>query len=257
MTKTPSLLSRRLSLLLAVVFSCQVVIADNQRSADDLARDRHSKPSAVANFVAVEPGWRVLDLFAGDGYYSEVFARAVGANGEVVLHNSRATKVSLSRLQHRLGRISYKTGKSPLWPNIRVVEADLADLTLAANQFDLVLLAKVYHDAYYQANGWQLQAEPLFNLIHRLLKPQGILAVIDHHAAPESGASHAQTLHRIEDQFAIQDISQRGFTLLAQSDLLFNAHDDLQRSVFHPSVRGRTSRFLLTFRKKATKKRGP
>lgn len=257
MTRTPSLLSRRLTSLLTMVFCCQVAIADAQRSPDDLARDQHSKPFAVANFIAVQPGWRVLDLFAGDGYYSEVFARAVGANGEVVLHNSHATKVSPGRLKHRLGAISYQTGKSQHWPNIRVVEADLTDLTLANNQFDLVLLAKVYHDAYYQANGWQLHAEPLFNLIHRLLKPGGILAVIDHHAEPESGASHAQTLHRIEDQFAIQDISQRGFTLLAQSDMLLNAQDNLQRSVFHPSVRGRTSRFLLTFRKAATKKRGP
>ena len=82
-----------------------------------------------------------------------------------------------------------------------------------------------------------------------MLKPFSVLAEIDHTAAPGSGAEYAQALHRIDREFAINEISQHGFGLNDQSDLLENADNDLQRSVFHPAIRGRTSRFLLIFRK--------
>lgn len=243
--------------ILMSLLTCPGAVADDQRSSADLARDRHSKPFEVMEFIGVRSGWVALDLFGGDGYYSQVLAQQVEQSGLVYLHNSQATKVTPSQLQRRFGSISRTTGRSQIWPNIALLDGAIADLAIASNSVDLVMLVKIYHDVYYQAHGWQLQSKTLFELIHRVLKPGGILAVIDHTAVAGSGASHAQSLHRIDREFAINDISQHGFVLNAQSDLLVNPADDLQRSVFHPSIRGRSSRFLLTFRKDSPTKKGP
>jgi predicted methyltransferase len=84
-------------------------------------------------------------------------------------------------------------------------------------------------------------------MIHRILKPGGILAIVDHVAAKGSGNTPAQELHRIDPEFALADIRGRGFELVASSDLLKNPEDPLDISVFDQSIRGRTSKFLYKF----------
>ena len=54
-------------------------LADPRRSDADRARDARSKPAEVLGFFGVKPGARVLDLFSGGGYYSEILARAVAS----------------------------------------------------------------------------------------------------------------------------------------------------------------------------------
>ena len=94
-----------------------------------------------------------------------------------------------------------------------LIDGAINDLSIPSHSVDLVLLVQIYHDAYYRAHGWQLQSKALFKFIYRVLKPTGVLAVIDHTAVPGSGAEHAQALHRIDREFAINDIGQHGFCL--------------------------------------------
>ena len=249
--------SARVKLLLALLTAGTAITAEAQRSAADLARDKTSKTDAVAAFAGVKANWKILDLFAGDGYYSEALARRVGANGVVYLHNTTATKPAPGLLRRRLGRVSRTTGRAQHWPNIIVLERELSDLAIASDSLDMVMLAKIYHDAYYRNNGWQLDPDDLFNFILRVLKPGGTLTVIDHSALSGTGAAAAQTLHRIERDFAVKDISQRGFRWSGASDLLRNSQDTRERSVFDPSIRGKSDRFLLTFRKPHPQKKGP
>lgn len=211
------------------------------RSAEDLQRDRQSQPQAVMDFVGVQPGWMVLDLFAGDGYYSQLLAHRVGPRGRVYLHNNYGSIRSMTRLAQRINTLSGS--------QMQVYTREIQDINLASNSLDLVWMVKVYHDLYFLQSGWSVKPGPVFRTIHRILKPGGILAVIDHHARAGAGADDAQHLHRIEAAFAIKDIESRGFTLDKTTNLLLRPDDALHRSVFDPAVRGQTSRFVLVFTK--------
>ena len=226
--------------LMGCVFLALPLQADTtERSPEDIARDTTSKPFEVLNFMGVKPGWQIIDLFAGNGYYSEVLAQIVGDEGKVYLHNNAAYMGFATKLNERL--------KGNRLNNVEVYVREIEDINLKSNSLDMVMMVMVYHDAYFEQSGWTVKPDPLFSTIHRILKPGGILAVIDHHAQAGSGAVHAQNLHRIDAAFAKQDIEQRGFILVDSSDLLENPEDDLTASVFDPSVRGRTSRFVYKF----------
>jgi predicted methyltransferase len=112
---------------------------------------------------------------------------------------------------------------------------------------DLVLMVMTYHDLYYKTDDWDLDPDTFFAMLHRILKPGGILAIVDHAALPGSGASAAQDLHRIDPEFARRDIQSYGFELRAESDLLANPDDPRTISVFDEGIRGRTAKFLLKF----------
>ena len=210
-----------------------------ERSEEDAARDVTSKPFIMLEFFGVQPGWDVMDMFAGNGYYSELLSHRVGPEGRVYVHNNAAYMGFATKLGARLA--------NDRLPNAIMYQRELKDVNLPSDSLDMVLLVMTYHDAYYTFNGWDVTVEPLMKTVNRVLKPGGVLAVIDHHAEANTGARAAQNLHRIDVAFAREDIARFGFRLDATSTALENPDDDLTVSVFDPAVRGRTSRFAYRF----------
>ena len=83
----------------------------------------------------------------------------------------------------------------------------------------------------------------------RALKPGGVLLVVDHSAKAGTGSADAQTLHRIEEQFAIADFRKHGLDWEAAIPILRNEADDRSKNVFDPAIRGKTDRFVHLYRK--------
>ncbi len=210
-----------------------------ERSEEDVARDATSRPQEVLDFFGVKPGMTVIDLFAGNGYYSELLAERVGDAGKVYMHNNQAFVQFAGNVNTRLG--------NDRLPNVEPYIREIEDIHLPSQSVDLVLIVMTYHDAYFRSNGWTVTADPLFATIHRILKPGGTLAVVDHAALPGTGKAAAQYLHRIDPQFAKADISARGFDFVAASDVLANPADPLDISVFNPAIRRQTDRFVYKF----------
>ena len=63
-------------------------VANSDRPEADTARDANRKPAEILEFFGIEAGIKVLDIFAGGGYYSEILSYAVGVNGSVTFYNS-------------------------------------------------------------------------------------------------------------------------------------------------------------------------
>ena len=98
--------------------------------------------------------------------------------------------------------------------------------------------------------GWtKLDAGNFLDQVVRALKPGGVLLVVDHSAKQGSGSSDAQTLHRIDEQFAIADFRKHGLQWEAAIPALRNAADDRGKNVFDPAIRGSTDRFVHLYRK--------
>jgi len=218
----------------------KAAVASTHRPAADLERDKSSQPVKVLEFFGIPEGGVAVDLFAGGGYYSEILARAMEPAGRVYLHNNQAyLNFTGDAVEARLanGRL----------PNVIRYDRELDAIDLPDDSVDLVLMVMTYHDLYYKTDDWDLDPDAFFATVHRILKPGGTLAIVDHAALPGSGASAAQDLHRIDPDFARQDIESYGFELLAESDLLMNPDDPRTVSVFDAETRGRTAKFLMKF----------
>lgn len=215
-------------------------IASPDRPEADRARDATSRPEVVLRFIGVPDGGTAVDLFAGGGYYSEILARAMGPDSTVYLHNNQAY------LNFTGDAVNERLAGERL-PNVVRYDRELDVIDLADDSVDLVLMVMTYHDLYYKTDGWDLDPQRFFAMIHRILKPGGMLAIVDHAAPEGSGTAAAQDLHRIDPTYAVEDISGHGFVLVGSSDALVNPDDRMDVSVFDESVRGRTSKFLLKF----------
>ena len=215
-------------------------VASTERPPSDHVRDANSQPAATLRFLGTPTAGTIVDLFAGGGYYSEILSRLVGANGQIYMHNNAAyLEFANDSARQRLAgnRLT----------NVVRYDRELEQIDLAEDSVDMVLMVMTYHDFYYKTDGWDLDPDRFFETAHRILKPGGVLAIIDHVGASGSGKTAAQELHRIDPAFAREDIESRGFKFEAASDLLENPEDGLDLNVFDPGIRGKTSKFVYKF----------
>jgi predicted methyltransferase len=217
-------------------------MADPRRSAADRALDATRKPVAVLEFFDIRPGMTVLDVNAADGYYTELLSAAVGPRGKVYAQNDAA---ALARdhgaVEHALASrlANYRL------PNVLRLDEDLGELKLSES-VDAALLVLTLHDLY-NLRGEDATVE-LLRDIRDALRPGAVLGVVDH-VGEASRSLDAGSLHRIEKNVAERLLTAAGFTIEAESDVLANPDDKHDRSVFDPSIRRRTDRFVIRARK--------
>lgn len=217
----------------------------SDRSDADRARDEGRKPAQVLEFFGIHPGMKVLDLYSGGGYYTEILSRVVGPTGKVVAHTNSA----YAQFVGDEATIRYANNRLA---NVELLLAENNELQLPADSFDAIMMVLAYHDIYYVApnNGWpKIDGPKLLAELYKGLRPGGILAVVDHYAAAGSPRDTGNSLHRIDPQIVIDELQAAGFKLEAKSDVLRNMDDDHSLSMAAPEVRGKTDRFVLKFRK--------
>jgi predicted methyltransferase len=213
-------------------------VLDPARSDADVVRDGRDRAQELLAFFGVREGQAVLDLFAGGGYWSELIGRVVAPGGQVYMHNNAVYLGFAGKaLDERIAR-------GTLGANVQRLDAEMGALPIPPASLDLVFMFMTYHDIYYRTDEWTLDPAAVFAELRALLKPGGVLAIVDHAAAPGSDQSTAQTLHRIDEAFARKDIESRGFRFDGALDVLRVPADDHTLQVFDPAIRGRTDRFV-------------
>lgn len=223
----------------------EAAVTNASRPDEDRTRDAGRKPAEVLEFMGIEPGMTVLDMFSGGGWYAEVIAHVVGESGRVIAHSNQAYKNFVGNaLEDR-----FETGRVP---QAEILMAENNHLELEADSLDAVMLAQSFHDLYHSdvENGWELMDAPAFLAeLMTGLKPGGIVAIVDHAAAAGAPSETGDTLHRIDPALVIARMEAAGFVLDGQSDILRNPDDDVSKVVFAPEIRGKTDRFVMRFSK--------
>ena len=233
----------------------EAAVSSPERPAADRNRDPSSKPAEVLAFLDIAAGLRVLDLNAATGYYTELLARVVGPRGHVIAHNHPGARATLppQDFERRYG--------GHRLPNTEQRFVAHNGIALPPGSLDAVLMATVYHDAYWydpQVDWGPVDQPALLRSLYTALAPGGIVGVIDHHApAGTDPRVAAKATHRIDADVVRADFAAAGFTLEAESDALRNPADDRTRSALDDAVRGRTDRFLMRFRKAPAGQRAP
>ncbi len=225
----------------AVPANIAAAIADAGRPDADKQLDAERKPAEMLEFAGVRPGMKVMDLVPGGGYFTRLFAKAVGDKGYVYAWQPAEFDAF------------YKGKPAPIkavatgYGNVSVIDAPINSLA-APEALDVVWTAQNYHDlhdSFAKPADLAIINKQIFNA----LKPGGIFVVLDHAAAAGSGLSATETLHRIDEAVVKQEVEAAGFKLVGESNVLRNPADPHDKLVFDPSIRHHTDQFILKFMK--------
>lgn len=217
-------------------------LADPLRSDAMRKLDEGRMPAEVLAFAGIKPGQTVMDFFAGSGYYSLLFARAVGPKGMVFAANPP-------------GENDPKAweGWADKVPNLHVMVAEVPQMRFAPRSIDVIFTNLNYHDLYWESEKYHFPRQDVPKVLASWfteVKPGGHVVIVDHAANPGGDPREvADKLHRIDPERVKADMIAVGFVLEAESAVLRRSEDDRTKLVFDPSVRGKTDRFMLKFRR--------
>lgn len=218
----------------------EAVLASPIRTTEDRERDAARHAADTLAFAQVQPGQKVADMIIGGGYFTRLFSAAVGPEGHVVawqpaefigFQASYGEALAAAAALDNVEAVSVPLG-APQWPQ----------------DLDLVFTAQNYHDLHLKAFAEDTAAR-VNEAAFEALKPGGLYVIIDHDAEPESGLAAVDSLHRIDVDQVRREVEAAGFVLDGSSDLLARTDDPRTANVFDPSIRGRTSQFMLRFKK--------
>ncbi|HZZ69627.1 MAG TPA: methyltransferase [Phenylobacterium sp.] len=228
--------------LAAVPANLTAALGDIKRPPADSSRDVARKPAELLALAQVKPGQKVADFMMGGGYFTRILSPAVGPGGKVYAYQSS---------EFIKFRAAYGTEQSSVvadYKNVTPLTAPIANAGLP-DGLDMVLTVQNYHDLHLKA--FPADTADIANReIFKALKPGGLYVVVDHAAQPGAPLTVADTLHRIDEAKVKSEVEAAGFRLATEDDkLLANPADPRDKLVFDPSIRGKTDRFVLVFKK--------
>ena len=215
-------------------------VADKGRPEADTKRDADRKPAEMLEFAGVKPGSKVADFIPGGGYFTRIFAKAVGPKGKVfaVTNPPPANAATPPAI--------FGIAADPQYGNIAVVQTGIANFAVP-EQVDVFWTAQNYHDLFARARN--IDVSKVDKLIFDAIKAGGVFIVLDHAAAPGTPIDPDDKLHRIDPAHVKAQLISSGFKFEGESTVLRNPNDDHTKGVFDPAIRGKTDQFIYKFRK--------
>ncbi|USA39508.1 class I SAM-dependent methyltransferase [Pelagerythrobacter marinus] len=233
--------------------------------ADDRARDAHRHPAETIAFFRIAPDMKVGEYAPGGGWYSRVLGHYLGQEGELVglYFTPDAGPFDAERQAGiRQGAAGF-AGKVAEWTGRP--EANFAGMTLDAatdadrGTFDRVLVVRMLHNLMR----WN-SADSELKAMRDLLKPGGMLGIVQHRAKADAPADYADgSKGYLRQEDVVGFVEALGFELVAASEVNANPADsaDHARGVWEmpPTLAteraeleglGESDRMTLLFRKR-------
>lgn len=203
----------------------QTVLQGNWRDPKNVARDVYRHPVETLEFFGLKPGQTVVEITPGGGWYSEILAPYLRDKGHYVAAVVDPTKVAendRSYQQKSLDGLTrkYATGAAQ-YDKVELVKYDPAAPKLGADgSADLVLTFRNVHNWVSDDN-----ADAHFKAFFAVLKPGGVLGVVDHRAKPDTDIEAMKKSGYLTEALVVSLAEAAGFKLDAQSEINANPKD--------------------------------
>jgi len=196
----------------------------DHRSDENIDRNRYRHPVGTLTFLGLEDGMTVMEIWPGAGWYTEVLAPAVRHHGQFIV---AAYDVDVpDQPQYRYGLqedlLEKFAARADLYDQVAIVPfSPPASASLGqSGSIDLVLTFRNTH-------GWVGSgiAEAIFAEFARVLKPGGILGVVQHRAVEGSDPAQTSEMGYVSEQTVIDLARSAGLFLEARSEVNANPND--------------------------------
>jgi predicted methyltransferase len=158
-------------------------IAAPSRSPANAARDNWRHPAETLAFFGVQPDHKVVEIWPAGGWYTEILAPYLKDKGALWAVDFYPDSLRGTRALQAKDPALYGGIKLAAFP------ADAGQPTVPAGSADMVLTFRNVHNwmmGYKRGN--QPYADDAFKAMFAMLKPGGILGIVDHRL-PESASA--------------------------------------------------------------------
>lgn len=197
-------------------------VAAPTRTPANVERDRYRHPVETLAFFGVEPDDTVVEIWPGGGWYTEILAPYLASGGGNLI---------LATLDGQLGGVAklrdthpalYGTATTATFPAFDATATRVLDGTA-----DVVLTFRNVHNwrMGYRREDKQDYSPEAFRQIYAMLKPGGILGIVDHRLPESASDERERTSGYIKVSTVRRLAEAAGFRLVDSSEINANPRD--------------------------------
>ena len=204
------------------------------------ARYQYRHPQETIGFFGIEPGMTVVEGLPGTGWYTKILLPYLGSDGRVVGANYPldlwpnfpfATEEFMAEMSQWLEKwpAGAEEWRGEDGASIGAFWFGAMPEELAGTA-DVVFFVRMLHNVWrFQSAGKGDYLDMALKDAYDVLKPGGVLGVVQHHARDDKSDEWANGSHGyMKKQFVIDRVVAAGFEFVAESDI--NANDKDQPS---------------------------
>jgi predicted methyltransferase len=199
-----------------------MVLAGSWRSDSNKARDQYRHPKQTLEFFGLKPGMSLIEITPGGGWYAEILAPLMKGSGSYTAAIITPKKKEGEAAQD-MDALSKKFAGDPAeYGEARVEEFDTHAPNFGApGSADMVV-------TFRNAHNWVMgdTAAGMFKAFFDVLKPGGVLGVVDHRAAPDADLEKIKKSGYLPEDYVVKLATDAGFELDAKSEINANPKDD-------------------------------
>lgn len=198
------------------------VLQGSQRNAKNVARDIYRHPKETLMFFDLQTDMKLLEILPGRGWYTEILAPLLKDSGELTVASFGDTHPTKYLRNIHIDFMKKMNAETNTYGEVKVVVFNksgyLADIP--DNSLDIVVTFRNTHN-WIRYGG----IEEIYAAFNRVLKPGGILGVVQHRADKGSDAKTTAEKGYVPESYLINLVEDAGFELVKKSDINANLAD--------------------------------
>ena len=215
---------------LSVPARVEAAMLGDHRSDTNVARNKYRHPVGTLTFFGIQDGMTVMEIWPGGGWYTEILAPVLRDHGKLVLANWDPGVEGQPAYRYELPkRLAQKFVANPeIYDQVETVyfsppqSASLGD----AESVDMVVTFRNTH-------GWvgAGAAQDIFKEFARVLKPGGVLGVVQHRAPDGKGSAKEWAEKGYVSEATVMELAKNaGLEFEARSAVNANPRDTKDHS---------------------------
>tara|TARA_R110002051_G_scaffold92851_1_gene162656 strand:- start:4905 stop:5762 length:858 start_codon:yes stop_codon:yes gene_type:complete len=218
-------------------------VASSSRSISNIMRDAHRNPAQTLSFFALEADHTVVEIWPGGGWYTEILAPLLREDGKLIAahFDPEGGPEFFAKSRSDYERKLQSRAKVYDRVELATLNYDPEQPITEPNSADRVVTFRNVHN--WLAAGMD-ETKVVFQKMHAVLKPGGMLGLVEHRARPGSSLEDMVKTGYVDEQLVVDLAEEAGFELVSRSPINHNAQDlaDHPHGVWSlpPTLRGGT-----------------
>jgi len=197
-------------------------VAAPTRTAANIARDRYRHPIETLSFFGVKPNHTVVEIWPGGGWYTEILAPYLASGGGTLY--AVAPDWGMNGIQ------KLKAANPAVYGTVRTADFPVFETRAArvpVGSADVVLTFRNVHNwrMGYRRDDKQDYSTEAFRQIYAMLKPGGVLGIVDHRLPEDASDERERSSGYIKTSTVKRLAKQAGFRLAGSSEINANPKD--------------------------------
>lgn len=196
-------------------------LGGEHRSEQNKGRDEYRHPRETLSFFGIDAGMTVMEVSPGGGWYTEILGPLMKGNGKLIAAHASPNGGNYAR--RSLGGFLKKLGENGAVygeVEVAVLQPPGAIAPAPAGSVDMALAFRNVH-SWLRAD----QAEMMFTAIADMLKPGGVLGIVQHRGNEGLSLDDMKQSAYVTESKVIELAELAGLELNARTEINANPKD--------------------------------